>query len=67
VHEHDRRRGVEERGEAETGEREAGADERNDERGSTDAAVPADREAREPDGRDELRGAVAFQFLSARD
>jgi hypothetical protein len=61
MHEDDRCGGVQERGEAEAGECEARIDERDDERRRADAAVPADREAREPDGRDELRGAVVFQ------
>jgi len=50
MHEHDRRGGVEQRREPEAGERKAGIDERDDERCGADAAVPADREARQPDG-----------------
>jgi hypothetical protein len=50
MHEDDGRGGVEQRREPEAGEREARIDERDDERRSADAAVPADREAREPDG-----------------
>jgi len=53
--------GVQERGESEAGKCEARIDERDDERGRAHAAVPADGEARQADGRDELRGAVVFQ------
>jgi hypothetical protein len=50
MYEHDGGRGVEQRREPEAGEREARIDERDDERRSTDAAVPADRDTREPNG-----------------
>src|SRR4051812_31721960 len=53
MHENDGCGGVEQRREAEAGERKARIDERDDKRPRADAAVPADRELREPDGRDE--------------